>query len=106
MKLEDIAEISGVSLSQVRTALRRFVADGGITTQNMGRKGVLITLLPLFSCEGERVKAREKNETGPRYGKGTGKKPTPTPDPDASYDIERAEARARASVPVFKKRER
>jgi len=106
MKYEEIAEVSGVSLSAVRTAIRRFVADGGIRTENMGKKGLLITLLPPFSCEGERVKAREKKENSPRHGKASGKKPVPTPDPDASYDIERAEARAREKVPVFKKRER
>ncbi len=106
MKYEEIAEVSGVSLSAVRTAIRRFVADGGIRTENMGKKGLLITLLPPFSCEGERGKARAKKENSPRHGKASGKKPVPTPDPDASYDIERAEARAREKVPVFKKRER
>ena len=105
MKLEDIAEISGVSLSQVRTAIRRFVADGGISTENMGRRGLLITLLPPFSCEGERVKAKEKKAQG-SYPKKTDTGKNITPDPDASYDLARAEARARAKVPEFKKRER
>ena len=105
MKLEDIAEISGVSLSQVRTAIKRFVADGGISTENMGRRGLLITLLPPFSCEGERVKAKEKKAQG-SYPKKTDNKPDITPDPNASYDLARAEARAKAKVPEFKKRER
>ena len=105
MKLEDIAEISGVSLSQVRTAIKRFVADGGISTENMGKKGLLITLLPPFSCEGERVKAKEKKGQG-SYPKKTDNKPDITPDPNASYDLARAEARAKAKVPEFKKRER
>lgn len=97
MTLDDIAEISGVSLSQVRTAIKRFVADGGIRTENMGRKGILITLLPAFSCEGERVKAKEKKESY-TYGKNTWQKPKITPDPNASYDLARAEARAKAKV--------
>ena len=105
MKYEEIAEISGVSLSAVRTALKRFVADGGISTENKGKNGILITLLPPFSCEGERVKAREKKGSKPVFQKGNNKKP-PVPDPDASYDIARADARARATVPVLKKRDR
>ena len=106
MKLEDIAEISGVSLSQVRTAIKRFVADGGITTENMGRRGILITLLPPFSCEGERVKARDSREQGTYPKRTDNKQKKITPDPNASYDLARAEAKAKASVPEFKKRER
>ena len=106
MKYEEIAEASGVSLSAVRTALKRFTADGGITTENMGRNGILITLLPLFSCDGERVKAKERKENSPRYGKEGGKRSVPVPDPDASYDIARAEARAREKVPTLRKRDR
>ena len=106
MKLEDIAEISGVSLSQVRTAIKRFVADGGITTENMGRRGILITLLPPFSCEGERVKARDSREQGTYPKRTDNKQKKITPDPNASYDLARAEAKAKAQVPEFKKRDR
>lgn len=104
MKYEELAGVSGLSVSAVRTAIRRFVSDGGIRTENMGRNGILITLLPPFSCEGERVKAKEKKDYSPRYGKESGKKPVS--DPDASYDIARAEERAKSKVPVFKKKER
>ncbi len=106
MKYEEIAEVSGVSLSGVRTALKRFVSDGGISTENMGRNGLLITLLPPFSCDGERVKAKEKKDYKAQKTNASGGRGVSAPDPDASYDIARAEARAREKVPVFKKKER
>lgn len=103
MTIQEIAAISGLSVSQVRTAIKLITDDGGISTENMGRKGILITLLPAFSCEAERMKPREKRESH-TYGKNAWQKPIVTPDPNASYDIRRAEERARQQVPKLKKR--
>lgn len=106
MTLQEIAQTGGVSVNQVRTALRHFVADGGITTENMGRKGILITLEPLFSCEEQRNRAKENKGRNTYSRKNERQKSEPTPDPNASYDLLRAEARAKAHVPKIRKRER
>ena len=106
MTLQEIAQTGGVSVNQVRTALRHFVADGGITTENMGRKGILITLEPLFSCEEQRDRAKENKGPNTYSRKYERQKSEPTPDPNASYDLLRAEARAKAQVPKIRKRER
>ena len=109
LKYEEISELCGITVSQVRTAIKRFVDDGGITAENMGKKGMLITLLPAFSCEGER-KTFADGGSGGTYGaykKRHGRNaPLPVPDPDASYDIRRAEERARKHIPALRKRER
>ncbi len=107
MKYEELAKMCGVTVGQVRTALRRFVADGGISIENKGRKGILITLLPPFSCEAEKRAAQGNRESRPVYTKGTYKnKPDSVPDKNASYDLARAEERARSRVPELKKRVR
>lgn len=105
LKYEEISELCGITVSQVRTAIKRFVDDGGITAENMGKKGMLITLLPSFSCEGER---RSFGGTGgSTYQKRAVRESAPlTPDPDASYDIKRAEEWARSHVPALRKRAR
>jgi len=104
MTLDGIAKTCGVTVNQVRNALRHFIADGGIKTENKGKRGILITLLPPFSCEAEKAKAQENR---PSYTKSTYKKmPELRPDPDASYDLVRAEQRARSRVPELKKRVR
>ena len=105
MTLQDIARICALTVSQVRTALKLITDDGGISTENMGRKGMLITLLPAFSCEGERLHRGDKRDSF-SYRKNTVPKPEITPDPGASYDLKRAEERARQQVPKLKKKER
>ncbi len=109
LKYEDISRLCGITVSQVRTAIKRFVADGGITAENMGRKGMLITLLPAFSCEGAgSISTDSRSPTGGYTRNTYSKKPQAKyePDPDASYDIRRAEEWARSHVPVLKKRVR
>lgn len=116
LKYDDIAEMCGITVSQVRTAIKRFVTDGGITTENMGKKGMLITLLPAFSCDGEKSSTREKRTApGSGYSRNTyynksayREKPKDIyePDPNASYDLKRAEEWAKTHVPVLKKRVR
>ena len=103
MTIQEIAEICGLTVSQVRTALKTITADGGISTENMGKKGILITLLSAFSCESEKHWQNRKKESY-SYGKNTKQSQSLTPDPDASYDLKRAEERARQQVPKLKKR--
>ena len=104
LKYEELARGCSVSVSQVRTALKHFVTDGGISIEGKGRRGILITLLPPFSCEGAGSRAREKAAERPKPSGNTYKRTAPQPDPDASYDLVRAEERARSRPPVLKKR--
>ena len=105
MTLQELSDMCAVSISQVRTALKTMADDGGIRLENMGKCGILITLLPAFSCEDENRRAPSGRGNG-GYGKSTYKKSQPQPDPDASYDLARAEARAKAGVPKLQKRKR
>ena len=98
IKKSEIADICGVTLSQVRTALDCFVKDGGITVENCGRKGVLITLLPPFRGDNEKKPGTAYRRSSPPQ-----RSDTYTPDPGASYDLKRAEERARKQVPKLKK---
>ena len=95
MKIEEIAETCNVTVSQVRSALRRFTQDKGITTQNMGKKGMLITLLPEFAATEREAVPKTVNT----YRPAAYKKPAYTPCATATYDIARAEERARTPVP-------
>ena len=101
IKIEEIADICRVSISQVRSALKRFALDGGITTQNMGKKGILITLLPEFSCVEKESPVKANTNT---YRPASYKKYSPAPATSATYDIARAEELSRTRVPKLEKR--
>lgn len=48
IRTKELAEKCKMSHSQMRTCLKRFTLDGGITTEQIGKKGLLITVLPPF----------------------------------------------------------
>ena len=99
IKLADIADMCGITVSQVRSALDCFIRDGGIKTQSCGKRGLLITLLAPFCAQPE----KRSSYQGGSYSKKQAD--TYTPDPNASYDLKRAEERARQQVPKIKKRD-
>ena len=107
--MKDLSEMCSVSVAQLRRMLGVFSDNGGITTENLGKKGILITLQPAF-IDGGRGKERKKENT---YQKnrtlGNCQKEKNAPSEKASepsYDLARAEERARMTVPRVKKREK
>ena len=103
IKKSEIADICGISLSQVRSALDCFVRDGGIAVTSCGKKGILITILPPFSAVSEN-KPKPSYSTYKKEPYSRKSNDTYTPDPNASYDLKRAEERARQQVPKLRKR--
>ena len=55
IRTKELARRCNMTHSQMRTCLKRFTLDGGITTEQIGKKGLLITVLPPF-VTGEKEK--------------------------------------------------
>lgn len=103
-KTEELARLCNMSVGQIRRALKKFSDDGGIATENMGKNGLIITLLPPFfyKAEGHKKYDGYKNNRSKKntYKNGTEQKN------EVSYDLKRAEERARQGVPKLVKRKR
>lgn len=99
---EKLAEMCKMNINSMRYALKRFSADGGLSVENYGKKGILITLLPPFitgECKGtekngrtSRKASKEKPKKELQKNKNTYQSTdtdlsTYTPDRYAGYDL-------------------